>query len=228
MLLNQLQTLNNIVYYLANPVIGFLTLAGLVKIWISTKKIPSIRYIKIAILINIIAIVLRSLYSTIMNYWMWNRDPATQKFLEIDYVAQFSFNTYWFVPIITILFAFLIFKIFVFVNKKFNERFFYEEEPYLIALGIILNPWPMLFFFIFSSILYLLLVQIFNLIQQKIYFKKSKVEFERIPLVNIWIPAMLVSSFIYFVIFTNLFPILRNILLNNLIISQLLNHLFLF
>ena len=228
MLLNSLQTLNNIVYYLANPVIGFLTLAGLVKIWVSTKKIPSIRYIKVAILVNIIVIVLRSLYSTIMNYWMWNRDPATQKFLELEYITKFSFNTYWLTPILTLLFSFLIFKIFVFVNKKFGERFFYEEEPYLIALGIILNPWPMLFLFIFSSVFCLLVIQIFNLLQQKLYFKKSKAEFERIPLVNIWIPAMLVPSSIYFVIFTNIFPALRGILLNSWIISNLLNHFFLF
>jgi hypothetical protein len=68
MFLNSLLTLNNIVYYFANPVIGFLTLTGLVKIWIHTQKIPSVKFIKLAILINVATTILRSLYSTITNY----------------------------------------------------------------------------------------------------------------------------------------------------------------
>jgi hypothetical protein len=154
---------------------------------------------------------------------MWSKSPITQKFLEINYVSKFSFNTYWLVTLTTLLLALLIFKILFFVNKKFNEKFLYEEEPYLVALGIILNPWPMLFFFIFASILCLLILQIFNLLRQKMYFKNQKAEFERIPMINIWIPAMFVSTFIYFVIFSNLFPILRNLLLSNWFIYQLLN-----
>ncbi len=223
-----LGTLNNIVYYFANPVIGFLTLAGLVKIWIQTKKIPNIKYIKTAIWINLFFIIIRSIYSTIVNYWMWNQNPTTQKFLDLDYIIKFSFNVYWFTAIITIIFSFLIFKILVFVNKKFNERFFYEEEPYLIVLGIVLNPWPILFFFIATSIFCLLLLQIINLIKQKIYFKNQKTEFERIPMINIWIPAMFMSSFIYFVIFADILPALRNLLLSTWIIPELLNTFYIF
>lgn len=223
-----LQSLNNIVYFFANPVIGFITLAGLVKIWIDKKKIPEVKYIRIAIIINVIFILLRSLYTTIVNYWMWSQSPATQEFLKLDYVVKFSFNNYWFTPIITLLFSFLIFKLLVFANKKFNERFFYNEEPYLIVLGIILNPWPMLFFFIISSIICLLVLQIFNLVKQKLYFKNSKIMFERVPFVNIWIPAMVLSSSIYFVIFTNIFPFLKNILLSNWFISQLFNNFSIF
>ncbi len=223
-----LQSLNNIVYFFANPVIGFITLAGLVKIWIDNKKIPEIKYIRIAIIINVIFIIFRSLYATIINYWMWSKSPATQEFLKLDYVIKFSFNNYWFTPIITLLFSFLIFKLLVFANRKFNERFFYNEEPYLIVLGIILNLWPMLFFFIISSIICLLALQLFNLIKQKLYFKNSKTVLERIPFVNIWIPAMILSSSIYFVIFTNIFPYLRNILLNNWFISQLFSNLGIF
>lgn len=223
-----LQSLNNIVYFFANPVIGFITLAGLVKIWIDKKKIPEVKYIRIAIIINVIFILLRSLYATIVNYWMWSQSPATQEFLKLDYVVKFSFNNYWFTPIITLLFSFLIFKLLVFANKKFNERFFYNEEPYLIVLGIILNPWPMLFFFIISSIICLLVLQIFNLVKQKLYFKNSKIMFERVPFVNIWIPAMVISSSIYFVIFTNIFPFLRNILLSNWFIAQLFNNFSIF
>ena len=223
-----LQSLNNIVYFFANPVIGFITLAGLVKIWVDKKKIPEVKYIRIAIIINVIFILLRSLYAAIVNYWMWSQSPATQEFLKLDYVVKFSFNNYWFTPIITLLFSFLIFKLLVFANKKFNERFFYNEEPYLIVLGIILNPWPMLFFFIISSIICLLVLQIFNLVKQKLYFKNSKIMFERVPFVNIWIPAMVISSSIYFVIFTNIFPFLRNILLSNWFIAQLFNNFSIF
>ena len=182
---NLLITLNNIVYYFTNPVIGFLTLTGLVIIWYRTKYIPSIKYIKLAIIINIISTVLRSIYATILNYYSWHKNPAAQHLLKFDYVLKFSFNTYWLVMIMTLLIAFLFFKILILVNKRFDNRFFYDEEPYLLALGIILNPWPMLIFFIISCVFCLLILQLGSFIKDNLNFKTQKVTLNRIPFVNI-------------------------------------------
>ena len=243
MYVNVLSQLNDFVYYFANPVIGLLTLAGLVKIWITTKNPPSVKFIKLAIILNVLTTILRSIYSTVVNYIMWNSNPATQKLLELKYVIKFSFNTYWLVTLITLTFAFLFFKLLFYINKRFNERFFYTEELYLISLGIILNPWPMLLFFVLSSIFCLLLIQIINLIIQQLNFKdidsentdlkninlkNKKIEFERISMIHIWIPAMLLSMLIYFSIFSNLFPYIKFFLLNNWFFKQLLSNLVIF
>ncbi len=225
---NLLGTLNNIVYYFANPVIGFLTLTGLVVIWCKTKAIPSPKYIKLAILINVISNILRSVYSTILNYYLWTTNPATQHLLKFDYVLKFSFNTYWLVTLVTWIFAFLFFKILIFANKKFDNRFFYDEEPYLIALGIILNPWPMLIFFIIACLICLLVLQIINFIRKNLIFKQQKITLERMAFINIWIPAMFVATAIYFVLFTNVFPWLKIWLLNLPFIDQLLTQFYLF
>jgi|GEM_PF-6779519 len=66
---NLLNTLNNIVYYFTNPVIGLLTLTGLVVMWYKTKHIPNIKYIKLAIIINVLSTVFRSIYATVLNYY---------------------------------------------------------------------------------------------------------------------------------------------------------------
>lgn len=225
---NLLGTLNNIVYYFANPVIGFLTLTGLVIIWCKTKKIPSIHYIKMAILINVISAILRSIYSTTLNYYLWIKNPATQHLLKIGYVIKFSFNTYWLVTLVTLIFAFLFFKILIFANKKFNNRFFYDEEPYLISLGIILNPWPMLVFFIMACVICLLALQIINFVRENFSFKQQKITLERMAFINIWIPSMFVSSLVYFILFTNLLVGLKMWLLSLPFIAQLFTQFYIF
>ncbi|MFA5230312.1 MAG: hypothetical protein WC422_02690 [Candidatus Paceibacterota bacterium] len=113
------------------------------------------------------------------------KNPAAQHLLKIDYVLKFSFNTYWLVTLVTLIMAFLFFKILIFANKKFDNRFFYDEEPYLIALGIILNPWPMLIFFIMACIVCLLILQVANFIKEKLILKNKKITFARIPFINI-------------------------------------------
>lgn len=225
---NLLVTLNNIVYYFANPVIGFLTLTGLVIIWYKTKQIPNIKYIKLAIFINIISTLLRSIYATILNYYSWHTNPAAQHLLKFDYVLKFSFNTYWSVTLLTLIIAFLFFKILILINRKFNNQFFYDEEPYLVALGIILNPWPMLIFFVVACVSCLLILQIWTFIKDNLNFKKQKITLNRLAFVNIWIPSMLVSLFIYFVIFTNQFLWLQNWLLKLPFIYQLITYFYLF
>jgi len=115
----------------------------------------------------------------------------------------------------TLFFGFLFFKLIVFLNTKFDNRFFYDQEPYLIFLGIIINPWPMLFFFILSSIACLLILQVLNLVIQIFNLKNTKTELTRIPMLYIWIPAMLLSLFIYFVIFSDMFPNIKSLITTN-------------
>jgi len=220
--------LNNIVYYYANPAISFLTLAGLVAIWAYTHKIPSIKTILGFIYLNIFVMICRAVYCTYANYWIWKHNPQFKIFLEPEYFFKFSFNNYWLVALATLFFGFLFFKLIVFLNTKFDNRFFYDQEPYLIFLGIIINPWPMLFFFILSSIACLLILQVLNLVIQIFNLKNTKTELTRIPMLYIWIPAMLLSLFIYFVIFSDMFPNIKSLITANWFIKTLFENFFIF
>jgi hypothetical protein len=220
--------LNNIVYYFANPAISFLTLAGLVAIWAMTRKTPSIKIILGCIYLNIFMIFFRSVYCTFTNYWIWKQNPQFKIFLQPDYFIKFSLNSYWIASVITILFGILLFKLIIYLNKKFDNRFFYTEEPYLIFLGIIINPWPMFFFFILFSIACLLILQIINLLIQLVNLRNKKTQLERMPMLYIWIPAMLLSLFLYMIIFTNFMPELKVIISNNIFIKALFEIFFIF
>jgi len=111
--------------------------------------------------------------------------PRYQVLLQPKYFLKFSFNNYWLATLATLFFGFLFFKLIVFLNTKFNNRFFYDQEPYLIFLGIIINPWPMLFFFILSSIACLLILQLLNLVIQIFNLKNTKKELARMPMLSI-------------------------------------------
>jgi len=221
-------TLNNIVYYFANPAISFLTLAGLVTIWTITRKIASIKIILGCIYLNVFMMFFRSVYCTFANYWIWTQNDQFKIFLQPAYFLKFSLISYWLSSLVTFIFGILFFKLIIYLNKKFDNRFFYEQEPYLILLGIVINPWPMLFFFIVFSIICLLIIQILNLFIQLIYLRNKKVKLERIPMLFIWLPAMPLSVFFYFIIFTSFMPVLKSILFNNIFIKALFDNFFIF
>ncbi len=221
-----LGTLNNIVYYFVNPVIGFLTLAGLTSLWLINKKPPAVQIILKTIYLNLFFIVFKAVYSTIINYWAWSQSPTTSFFLEIPYLIKFSFNHYWLIPLITVFSAFIIYKTTKIINQRFEERFFYDQEPYLIALGIILSPWPWLIIFIVCVVLVLLVLQLINLI---LYWKnryfKTALE-DRIPMLFLWIPASLLSSFLHFAILLHAIP--NYLILRYSLIKQFYDIFFLF
>lgn len=226
MIAMSLSELNNIVYYLVNPVIGFLTLAGLTGLWIYHKKTPSPRIIQKAIYLNIFFIIFKAIYSTSVNCWIWSQNPSTSHFLETKYIFKYSFNHYWFVPLITIFSALILLKLVSFINQKFDERFFYIEEPYLLALGVLLSPWPWLLFFVVNVILFLLIIQLINL---AITFKNNKIKgatTQRIPMLFIWLPSALLSSFTHFAILFNAVP--KEILFRYPLAKQIYDIFFIF
>ena len=128
------------------PALGLIILAGLLLYWVLKKKFPQENFLKFIIYIFSGAIIFQSIFSTILNWWLWSKQGITQQLLPphspIAYVLKYSWQHYLFEPVITILSALIIFKIITSLNKKFNNVFFYDEEPYLAALGILTTGWP--------------------------------------------------------------------------------------
>jgi len=141
-----------------SPAIGFCLIAGLLLFQIFKERLPSLKILDNLIRIFIAFLITFALFLSLINYFVWKNNDISQHllppFTSIVYVLKYSWQHYWFEPVITILFALIIFKIIASLNKKFNNVFFYDEEPYLAALGILVTGWPNCLIFL-SLVLFL-------------------------------------------------------------------------
>jgi hypothetical protein len=136
----------NFLFVILRPALGLIILAGLLLYWTLKKKLPRGKFLKLILYIFSGVIIFQSVFSTILNWWLWSQQRITQGLLPpyspINYVLKYSWQHYWFEPLITVLFAFFVFWGIYLFNKKFQNNLFYEEEKYLAALGILATGWP--------------------------------------------------------------------------------------
>ena len=173
------------------PALGLIILAGLLLYWILKKKLPKEKFLKSILYIFSGAIIFQSIFSTTLNWWFWSQQLITQWLLPphtpINYVLKYSWQHYWFEPVVTIITAVTVFFGIYLLNKKFEKNLFYNEEKYLAALGILAVGWPNCL--IFLSIV-LFLGVLFHLIFL-CFSSKRLSESSRLSLLYFWIPCAL-------------------------------------
>jgi len=155
------------------PALGLIILAGLLIYWVLNKKLPKERCLRIVFFIFSGIIIIRSLVLTFLNYWLWSQQPITDRLLPphspISYIIRYSWQHYWFEPIMTVLLAFIVFWGIYLFNKKFQDNLFYDEEKYLAALGILTVGWPNCLFYLclvlFLGVINHSILCLFNLIR---------------------------------------------------------------
>ena len=100
-------------------------------------------------------------YDSYLQYSVWSQNEVTKLFLPphqpinyfLFYVGMKFFGPY----LISLIFAFLFFFVAKYLNKKYQERFFYEEEFFIGALAIFLIGYPLAIFYLIGVIsIYLL------------------------------------------------------------------------
>lgn len=110
------------------------------------KKTLTILNLKKIRLLLIFLLLMISFLQTFMTYFLWKNDPISKNLLPpiqpIIYFLRYSFQHYFFEVVLTIIFSYLIFLLVFWFNKKFQEIFFYDEEPYFASLGVLLTGWP--------------------------------------------------------------------------------------
>ena len=148
----------NVLIEILCPALGLIILAGLLVYWILKKKLLRENSLKLIAYIFSAAIIFQSFFSTILNWWLWSKQGITQRLLpphsSIAYVLKYSWQHYWFEPVIVIFAAIIVFFSIYFLNKRFENQLFYNEEKYLAALGILATGWPNCLIY-FSSVLVL-------------------------------------------------------------------------
>jgi len=169
------------------PALGLIILAGFLLYWVLKKRLPKEKFLKLIVYIFSSVIVFQSIFSTILNWWLWSQQGITQRLLPphspISYILKYSWQHYWFESIVTIITAILVFFGIYFLNKKFEKNLFYNEEKYLAVLGILATGWP-------NCLVFLCLVLFLGVIWHLIslfLLKRS----ERLTLLYFWIPSAL-------------------------------------
>ena len=120
-----------------------------------TKKRQLLHFLKIFIIAVLGLNILVSFSQTIYTYLIWKNDPVSKYLLpphtSFVYFFGYSFLHYFAALLVNTIFAFLVFLSIQKFNKKFEEVFFYEEEPYLAGFGILTVGWP-------NCLIYLILI----------------------------------------------------------------------
>lgn len=128
------------------PALGLIILAGLLLYWVLRKKLPKEIFLKLIAYIFSSVIIFQSIFSTILNWWLWSQQRITQRLLPpyspISYVLRYSWQHYWFEPVVIIFAAIVVFFGIYFLNKKFENQLLYDEEKYLAVFGILATGWP--------------------------------------------------------------------------------------
>ena len=171
------------------PALGLIILAGLLLYWILKKKLLKEKFLKLILYIFSGVIIFQSVFSTILNWWLWSQQGFTQQLLppysSISYVLKYSWQHYWFESIVTIITAAIVFFGIYFLNKKFEKNLFYNEEKYLAALGILSVGWP-------NCLIFLCLVLFLGVALHLISFIFNKRR-NRLSLFYFWIPCALLT-----------------------------------
>jgi len=179
--------LTSFLLVILRPALGLIILAGLLLYWALRKKFPKEKFLKLFFYIFSGVIIFQSVFSTILNWWLWSQQGFTQQLLppysSISYVLKYSWQHYWFESIVTIVTAVIVFFGIYFLNKKFEKNLFYNEEKYLAALGVLSVGWP-------NCLIFLCLVLFLGVVLHLISFLFNKGR-NRLSLLYFWIPCAL-------------------------------------
>ncbi|MEE8131887.1 MAG: hypothetical protein V3T98_02475 [Candidatus Paceibacterota bacterium] len=119
-------------------------------------------FVKSIFISSVVLVFLLLFYTTWQQFEVWSQNEFSKFLLPpyqaLDYFIFYSFFKF-FAPYLISLFVALVFLFTAkFLNKKYQERFFYSEELYFGALAIFLVGHPgWLFYIVFLIVIYLLI-----------------------------------------------------------------------
>jgi len=131
------------------------------------------KYAKQAYFVAIGGVALVAGIYSYLQFMAWVSAPPPARYLlppyqSINYFLFYVFARYWANYILAFLLSLLTLGGARWLNRRYGERFFYPEEPYLIASAIILIGSPLWLFYLISVLaIYCLYILIWVLIMRK-------------------------------------------------------------
>ncbi|MCL5006658.1 MAG: hypothetical protein M1153_00715 [Patescibacteria group bacterium] len=150
------------------------------------RKIKTARVFRLLFWISAAFPFLYYVYLTYAQYLEWKGESGPGRFLVppylgIGYVIRYHFIGFYMYYLVSLFVALFFLLAAVRLNKKFGERFFESEEPYLGALAINLTGTP-------GFAIYLIVLFAFQLLMtigRWVVFRRN----ERVPFYYLWLPA---------------------------------------
>jgi len=169
------------------PLVYIIITAGLI---FSLRFKQTKRFIKPAVIFVIVSIILKIALEFFGQYYIWSHGEASKGLLPPHtpltyFLGYCAYRFAW--PVISAVLVGMVFIVLAkLLNKKFDQRFFENDEPWHIIYGLIVVGHPYWIFYIFSVIVCAILIYLFNLI-----FKKMKYG-QVFSLYQLWLPIALV------------------------------------
>ena len=169
---------------------------GAANINVNIRKSDLLKYIFI---VSIFIIFLLLFYQSYQQFQIWSQNELSKFLLPpyqplnyfLFYVGVRFFAQY----LISLAAAFIFIIAAKFLNKKYKERFFYEEEFYLGAIGLFLSGHPGWLFYVISLLLIYLLMHLYSLFIIPAFLRLKSQNLagrhnssQRISLYWLWIP----------------------------------------
>ena len=172
----------------------FVLLILISALWIFRRPNGSAkRFLRPLLIFSALVIFSFLIYFSIEQYRDWSQSELTKLLLPpyrgIGYFI-FYVGYVFFAPYLVSLATALIFLFAAkYLNKKFQERFFEREEPYLGALAIFLVGYPLCFFYLITMFSFYLIVHLGLLI-----FNRDSSS--RISMYYLWLPLAIFAIII--------------------------------
>lgn len=145
------------------------------------------KYFKIIFFFAILLFSVYLLYLSILQYWAMSEDPVGKFLLpphqNVGYYIFSIAGKRIFGPFfVSFVVANILLSTCVKYNKKFEGKFFEEEEPYIAALSVFLSGHPQwIFYFIFFLFFYFVI---------QLYMRFAGKEINaRVPMYYLWVPT---------------------------------------
>lgn len=171
---------------IALKVVVFIATFG-AQLW---RRSFSLRFVKIVFVSSAVITLAFSIYYSFLQYHAWQANAVTKFFLppyaKPDYFTS-SVGYKFFVPwLIALLFAVVLPRIVEHLNKQYGERFFHDEEIWLMRLGIFLVGYP-------GFLFYIIFILAFGVLLSLVY---SLFSWGRAPFYYLWMPLAAASIFV--------------------------------
>lgn len=175
-----------------------LAFAFLAQVFSFFRKREAAKFFRFVFLISVVLVLAYFVYLIFAQYILWRDSGPPSSFFVPPYQSPLYVINYHFIRFgIYYLISFAAAFAFLFgtkyLNKKFDERFFEKEEPYLGALSIFLLGNPILnhaWIWYIASVLFIALLF-------TTYYKLLAKENRRFSLRFLWLPLAIIASLVF-------------------------------
>ena len=151
------------------------------------------KFIRLFFYFSLLVVFIFLLVLSLVQFLEWQQDDFSKYLLpphqSINYFIFYCFSRFFLSYIISAAGAFSFLYAAKFLNKKYEEKFFYPEELYFGALGIFLSSFPGFIFYV----VFLIAVYLITHLYSSLFTGRSS---ERLSLYYLWLPIVLFAIII--------------------------------